>query len=253
MQSKLKSFFDSCSPDDRDDTSDDSSGDSESEDNGDDDNGVMNQQGEQDNIQAMTKDRYVYATRQDGSISKRNIAGQFWQAWGKRRQKLVHNYLITGWMLSPIPAVMDDAVKQHMVFHRDAVERLIKKLMAPTGNYDNKEQHMVAVGIMLNMFWTEHDQFHSKIGPYGNRDHIWHSQDIIAGNSHFWQKKNLLHYTSILGRAACIVCSKILGIGSAERSWGDVKHLKTEKRAKLSGEAVKMQGTIFGASCAERA
>jgi hypothetical protein len=106
---------------------------------------------------------------------------------------------------------------------------------------------------MLNMFWTEHDHFHSKMGPYGNRDHIWHSQDILAGNSHFWHKKNSLVYTSILGKVACIVCSKILGIGSAERSWGDVKHLKTEKRAKLSGEAVKMQGTIFGASCAERA
>ena len=43
MESKLKSFFDNCSPDDRDATSDDSSDDSESEDNGDDDNGVMNE------------------------------------------------------------------------------------------------------------------------------------------------------------------------------------------------------------------
>jgi hypothetical protein len=56
-----------------------------------------------------------------------------------------------------------------------------------------------------------------------------------------------------LGKLACLVCSKILGIGSAERSWGDVKHLKTDKRSKLSGEATKMQGTIFGASCAARA
>jgi hypothetical protein len=46
-----------------------------------------------------------------------------------------------------------------------------------------------------------------------------------------------------LGAFACIVCSKLLGIGSAERSWGGVKHLKTNKRShipsqfKYSGEA----------------
>ena len=76
---------------------------------------------------------------------------------------------------------------------------------------------------------------------------------LLDGNSHLWHKKNSVRFTSILGKLACLVCSKILGIGSAERSWGDVKHLKSDKRSKLSGEATKMQGTIFGASCAERA
>lgn len=75
---------------------------------------------------------------------------------------------------------------------------------------------------------------------------------LTDGNSHLWHKKNSTHHTDVLGRLACIVCSKILGIGSAERSWGDVKHLKSNKRAKLSGKAVEMQATIFGASCSER-
>jgi hypothetical protein len=110
----------------------------------------------------------------------------------------------------------------------------------------------VAVGHILNTFWTEHDHFHSKCGPYANRKHIWVSQDLADGNSHLWHKKNSLRYTAILGKLACLVCSKILGIGSAERSWGDVKHLKTDKRSKLSDVSTKMQSTIFGASCAER-
>jgi hypothetical protein len=56
-----------------------------------------------------------------------------------------------------------------------------------------------------------------------------------------------------LGKLACRVCSKILGIGSAEQNWGDVKHLKTNKRAHLSADSAKNQATIFGAYCAKKA
>jgi hypothetical protein len=71
--------------------------------------------------------------------------------------------------------------------------------------------------------------------------------------AYLWHKKESLRYTSIFGRFACRVCSKILGIGLAERSWGDVKTLKTNKHSHLSGECVKKQATIFGASCIEQA
>jgi hypothetical protein len=46
---------------------------------------------------------------------------------------------------------------------------------------------------------------------------------------------------------------KILGIGTAERSWGANKHLKTNKRAHLSGDRVMKQATIFGDSCIKEA
>jgi hypothetical protein len=48
---------------------------------------------------------------------------------------------------------------------------------------------------------------------------------------------------------ACRVTSKILGIGSAERAWGDVKHLKTNKRSHISADRVKKQATIYGTHC----
>jgi hypothetical protein len=70
---------------------------------------------------------------------------------------------------------------------------------------------------------------------------------------YIWHKKETLRFTQIFGKFACRVCSKILGIGSAERSWGDVKHLKVNKRSHLSGERVKKQATIFGTSCIELA
>jgi hypothetical protein len=73
--------------------------------------------------------------------------------------------------------------------------------------------------------------------------------DILGGRSHIWHKKESVRYTDLFGKFAARVCSKILGIGSAERAWGDVKHLKTNKRSHLSSDRVKKQATIFGASC----
>ena len=111
-------------------------------------------------------------------VSKGNIVGQFRQAWNKRRRKLVHDYSIAGWMLSPIPAIMEDAATNHIGFHRLAVDRLIKKLFAPSANYRTEEDRNVALGDLLNTFWTEHENFHSKCGCFANREHIWQSKDI---------------------------------------------------------------------------
>lgn len=103
---------------------------------------------------------------------------------------------------------------------------------------------------MINKFWSEHEDFHDKKGKFGNREHIYKNHvDIISGRSHIWHKKESVRYTDLFGKFAARVCSKILGIGSAERAWGDVKHLKTNKRSHLSGDRIKKQATIYGASC----
>jgi len=105
---------------------------------------------------------------------------------------------------------------------------------------------------LIDMFWTEYNMFSKKQGVFA-QTHIWKSMDIAPGRAHLWHQKYSLRQTTILGKLACRVCSKILGIGSAERSWGDVKHLKTNKRAHLTGDKVKKQATLFGAYCVERA
>ena len=51
--------------------------------------------------------------------------------------------------------------------------------------------------------------------------------------------------TQVLGWLACRVTSKILGIGSAERTWGVVNSLKQGKRARLGGDNIKKQATIL--------
>jgi hypothetical protein len=60
-------------------------------------------------------------------------------------------------------------------------------------------------------------------------------------------------FSQVLGKVACRILSALLGIGVAERSWGAVKHLKTGNRSHLCSVATRMQATIFGAACIEKA
>ena len=172
IQTKLRAFWQKVKDDE-----DEDSGESESDDSVSDDD--ASQDGEHDNILFETNEEgYAFDIPQDVQISRTNIEGLFRQAWNKRRKKLVHDYSITGWMLSPIPAIMEDAAKNNKGFHRLAVDRLIKKLLAPSNDYATEELRNVALGNILNTFWTEHEYFHSKCGPFANREHIWQSKDI---------------------------------------------------------------------------
>mgnify|MGYP001810512301 CR=1 FL=1 len=165
--------------------------------------------------------------------------------WTKRRKKLVSDYAISGWLLSPIPEVFEDARINMTGDHRDAMERLVQKTMGSRFADDSDE----LAGIM-NKFWSEFEHFRTKTGHFA-KAYIWNPKnpDLLLGRSHLWHRTNSYFHTEILGKFACRVCSKIVGMGSAERNWGDVKHLKTEKRSHLSTESVQKQATIFGASC----
>ena len=44
---------------------------------------------------------------------------------------------------------------------------------------------------------------------------------------------------------ACRVCSKPLGIGMAERAWGDLKLVKQGQRTNLGGESTEMRSIIY--------
>ena len=168
------------------------------------------------------------------------------EIWLKRRDRLVTDFAIAGWLLSPIPEVYRDSSSNQTGEHREAVDRLLKKMMGSEFADDSEE----LAGVM-NTFWDEFEQFKAKKGPFA-KSYIWNeatNSDLSLGKSHIWHKKNSYFQTKILGRFACRVCSKIVGMGSAERNWGDVKHLKTEKRSHLSAEATEKQATIYGVSC----
>ncbi len=53
--------------------------------------------------------------------------------WFKRQPKLIHDYNLVGYVLSPHPQIMNDA-RERMLdspIYSDAIERLIGKLLVP--------------------------------------------------------------------------------------------------------------------------
>jgi len=60
-----------------------------------------------------------------------------------------------------------------------------------------------------------------------------------------WHAKYSIETTEVLGRLACLVLSKILGIGTAERNWKQVKKVKKGDRAKTGVEKTTKQVIIY--------
>ena len=92
------------------------------------------------------------------------------------------------------------------------------------------------MAVTLDLFCTEYTAFDNMIGLYDADEFICKSKDISDRNSHLWHQKYSLPFTKVLGFFACRVTSKVIGIGAAERSWGDVKTIKSGKRSAISSD-----------------
>jgi hypothetical protein len=169
-------------------------------------------------------------------------------AWKKRRQPLIHDYSIVAWMLSPCADVQEDAKNYN---HEDikVVERFITRVIAPLMPTETESERLCSD--LFVKFWREYRHFKTRTGVFGDRPYIWTHDYLQRNESHLWHEENSLKSTEVLGKVACRATSKILGVGSAERAWGDVKHIKKDKRAHLSGEKTNMAATLYGANCIE--
>ena len=59
----------------------------------------------------------------------RGMKSTIFQFWKKHRAKLIHDYSLVGYMLSPNPTIMEHAVNNKIQIHDDDAERLITKLL----------------------------------------------------------------------------------------------------------------------------
>ena len=188
------------------------------------------------------------------SDNREDLGSLVLQHWKKRRPHLIHSYTIAAWMLSPIPEVMEDA-KSYTDDHHNIVDELIEKLFGDDDEFIEKlfgYDEKYGVDKLKDLFWQEYKDFSIKVGAF-SKSYIWTSSLIQSGKSFEWHSLYSLRFTKILGRLACRVTSKIIGIGSAERNWGDVKHLKSGKRSHMLGKKLEKQATIYGTSCVEYA
>ena len=76
---------------------------------------------------------------------------------------------------------------------------------------------------------------------------------IRINNSHLWHKKYSLPSTKVLDFLACMLTSKVFGIGYAERLWGDVKTIKSVNRSALGSDISEKQSIIYTYACIEEA
>jgi hypothetical protein len=193
--------------------------------------------------------------------------------WNHRRKNLESDFCIAGWFLSPLEEVMMDVKAGRTGQNTAAMDRILDKF------YHNCTEE--ELGKIKDIFWTEFEEFHNKTGRFGfGRKYIWNSELIRQRLSAKWHAQYSMQYTEVsllcvvssflialltfcvlfcycnlqvLGKVACRILSTLLGIGIAERSWGAVKHLKNGCRSLMGSESTRMQATIFGASCIEKA
>jgi hypothetical protein len=89
--------------------------------------------------------------------------------WLKRRPKLIHNYSLVGYMLSPNSTIMSHAIDNKTIEHDQAAKWLITKLILnPTlvGNKRNNERAK-----LIDTFMEEYGDFTNKHGMFA-RDNI---------------------------------------------------------------------------------
>jgi len=163
------------------------------------------------------------------------LGDQVLDCWKDRSSNLDSDFAIAAWMLDCSQEVRKDVKERKDGSHHDAMERVIKKLYCRSNE---------VIAEVIDTFWTEYRHFQNKTGPFNNKLR-WQSKDIADGNSHLWLQKYAIPYTKVLGKVGARVTSKLVGIGSAERSWGSVKHLKTDKRAHLGGVNTERQSVLY--------
>ncbi len=97
---------------------------------------------------------------------------------------------------------------------------------------------------LIDKFKDEYGEFTSQQGRFG-KDNIWMVAAKQDTEGFCWHAKYSIETTEVLGRLACLVLSKILGIGIAEKNWKQVKKVKKGDRARTGVDKTTKQVLIF--------
>lgn len=167
--------------------------------------------------------------------------------WEHRKTKIEHDYAITGWALSVMADIcrdVDERIDEDNGKHRDAIERVVKRLHEPPCPNTHPEVLGKDEGAIVDMFWNEFKAFRNCTHPF-HEPSRWATPDALAGRSHLWHEKYSLPRTAVLGYVACRVMSKLGGIGPAERSWAGVKQIKDGKKSHLGSDSTEKRAILL--------
>ena len=198
---------------------------------------------EEDNFDDIQDD----FTKRPGHFDTMKLSHQVEWLWNKRKPALEHSYSVVGWLLSVQTEIYEDA-KSFTKEDQEVLHDLAQKMFTAVRT-DEDDNY---ISTMVNNCMEGFIFFRNKSNHYANPS-IWESKYTQNGESHRWHELHTNPMFKELGYVACRVTSKLLGIGSAERAWGDVKQMKSDKRAHLSGRTAEKQSIIFGTACLSKA
>ena len=95
---------------------------------------------------------------------KNTLTDQVMRFWLKWRDKLIHDYALVGYILSPNPTIMASAVLNKSQMHNDAAERLITKLILEQSLVGDERK--VQQAKLIDTFLTEYGDFINKRGAF---------------------------------------------------------------------------------------
>ena len=137
---------------------------------------------------------------------------------------------------------MSHAIKNKKFAHEQAAERLIVKLLLnPSLTGKSRE---IEKARLIDKFHQEFDDFTGRHGRF-NQSHIWITAADPSEQAYHWHQKYSLHCTEVLGKLACLITSKILGIGTTERIWKQIKAVKSGWRMNTGMDKTKKQEMIY--------
>jgi len=163
--------------------------------------------------------------------------------WANRANLLTTPWTVSGYLLSIDATIFNDA-KKALKDDENCLRQVATKLFSHyvSNVHENK----------VNKCMQQYHLFCNKLDYFDNPS--WYDNDYYRdGDSHLWHFEYTSRHYQELSFVACRVTSKILGIGSCERQWGDVKHTESSKRTSLDTSRLEKQSVLYGAHCLELA
>ena len=159
----------------------------------------------------------------EGVTAGHGLTAKVMHLWHHRAKGLNHDYALVGYLLSPNPSIMNHAKQNRTTQHDEAVSRLITKLLLPddeVGESRNRTRSR-----LVHSFWKEFTEFSTRSGVFADPDMWFIAEDPTVESHEQWNTYGRIR-TTVIGKLACLVLPKNLGIGSAERHWKLVKAAK---------------------------
>ncbi len=86
--------------------------------------------------------------------------------WNKHKQRIEHEYAISGWALCIIEDVQKDVLEQLTGMHHDAIEKVVSRLHLPPCPNTNPAVSSMSLPEIIETFWNEFRAFQNCTHPY---------------------------------------------------------------------------------------